>query len=153
MKKSKRGTDEKTQTSYPCRKMKISKGGTEKNPKKHHALCENEKNQKGGRTKKNIIMSLYENLKRGDRKRIKKQKNIMSLCENEKNQKGGRKKPILSLYENENLKKGDRKRIKKTQKTSCPYAKMKKIKKGDGRKKTSYPCMKTKISKRGTEKE
>ena len=30
---------------------------------------------------------------------------------------------------------------------------MKKIKKGDGRKKTSYPCMKMKISKRGTEKE
>jgi 5-methylcytosine-specific restriction endonuclease McrA len=29
---------------------------------------------------------------------------------------------------------------------------MKKIKKGDGRKKISYPCMKMKISKRGTHK-
>jgi hypothetical protein len=37
---------------------------------------------------------------------------------------------ILSLYNNENLKREDRK--KTTQKTSCPYAK---IKKGDRRKK------------------
>jgi hypothetical protein len=36
------------------------------------SLCENEKNQKVGRTEKNIL-SLYENenLKKGDRKRIK----------------------------------------------------------------------------------
>jgi hypothetical protein len=37
------------------------------------SLCKKEKNQKGGRTEKNILF-LYENenLKKGDRKRIKK---------------------------------------------------------------------------------
>ena len=34
-------------------KMKISKGGTEKNQKNIMSLCKNEKNQKGGRTEKN----------------------------------------------------------------------------------------------------
>jgi hypothetical protein len=54
----------------------------------------------------------------------------------------GRKKThILSLYENENLKKGDRKIIlkNKTKKTPCPYAKIKKIKKGDGWKTRGSP--------------
>ena len=39
------------------------------------SLCENEKNQNGGRTEKNIL-SLYENenLKKGDSKKIKKKK-------------------------------------------------------------------------------
>ena len=61
------------------------------------------------------------------------------------------KKPISSLIENENLKRGDRKN--KTEKTPCPYAKMKEIKKGDRlKKKKSFPCMKMKISKRGTKK-
>jgi hypothetical protein len=66
------------------------------------------------------------------------QKNIMSLCENDKKSKRGTdgKNNILSLYENKNLKKGDRKtQKKKPNKKTCPYAKIKKIKKGDGRKK------------------
>jgi hypothetical protein len=82
---------------------------------------------------KNILsLNENENLKRGNKKT--KQKDTMSLCKNEKKSKRGtvREKPILSLYENENLKRGEQK--KKLQKT-CPHAKMKKIIKGDGRKK------------------
>jgi hypothetical protein len=122
------------------------------------SLCKNEKNSKRGTDEEKKILSFNENenLKTGDRK-----KTNMSLCENEKNQKGGRteKKSILSLYENKNLKKGDRKRIKKKNlcrnimnsptliskgetekntKKTCFYAKMKKIKKGDGRNKKHF---------------
>jgi hypothetical protein len=58
------------------------------------------------------------------------------------------KKSILSLYENENLKRGNRKEKKPNNpKKTCPYAKMKKIKKGTDGKDPSYPCMKMKISK------
>jgi hypothetical protein len=40
------------------------------------SLCENEKNQKGGPTEKNPILSLYENenLKKGNKKKEKKRK-------------------------------------------------------------------------------
>jgi hypothetical protein len=40
------------------------------------SLCENEKNQKGGRTEKKPILSLYENenLKKGDRKKKEEKK-------------------------------------------------------------------------------
>ena len=38
MKKIKKGDEQNKNTSYPCTKMKISKGGTEKNTQKktHH---------------------------------------------------------------------------------------------------------------------
>jgi hypothetical protein len=49
------------------------------------------------------------------------------------------------LYENENLKRGDR----KPKKTSCPYAKMKKIKKGDGRKKNILSLYENENLKKG----
>jgi hypothetical protein len=78
----------------------------------------------------------------------------MSLCKNEKNLKGGwtENNPILSLYENENLKRGDRK--KHTKKTTMSLCKNEKIQKGgrSEKKKTSYPCMKMKISKGGDKK-
>jgi hypothetical protein len=59
--------------------MKISKGGTEKKKLKQKrnmmSLCENEKKSKRGTDEKKHILSLYENenLKRGDRKKNKKQ--------------------------------------------------------------------------------
>jgi hypothetical protein len=127
--------------------MIISKGGTGKKHKKTscpYAIMK--KIKKGdGRIKISYPCMKLKISKRGTQKR---KKNIMSLCENENLKKGdGRKnKNILSLYENENLKKGDGK------KQTCPYAKMKKVKKGDGQKNPSYPCIKMKISKEGTEK-
>ena len=55
----------------------------------------------------------------------------MSLCENEKNQHGKRMQ-----------------KEEKTPKKSCPYAKMKKIKKRDGRKKTQKKDAKKKTQKK-----
>ena len=77
MKKIKKGDRQKKPTSYPCMKIKISKGGTEKKQEKNiMSLCENKRNQNGGQTKKKPILSLYENenLKRGDRKEKKPNK-------------------------------------------------------------------------------
>jgi hypothetical protein len=62
----------------------------------------------------------------------------MSLCKNEKNQKGGQTEknhPSYPCMKMKIEKEGQKKNLKKP-KTSCPYAKMKKIKKRDGRKKT-----------------
>ena len=87
------------------------------------SLCENEKNQNGGRTEKNIL-SLYENenLKKGDKK---KQKNIMSLCENEKNQKGGQTEknpsyPCMKMKISKRGRKKNNKKKQKKQKHLCP---------------------------------
>jgi hypothetical protein len=79
MKEIKTGDRQKKKTSYPCMKMKISKGGWRKQNKKNiMSLCKNKRNKKRGQTKEKIL-SLYENenLKRGDRK--KQQKHMMSL--------------------------------------------------------------------------
>ena len=71
MKEIKTGDRQKKKTSYPCMKMKISKGRTEKEKKKtHHVPMQKWKKSKKGTDKRKKILSLYENenLKRGDGK-------------------------------------------------------------------------------------
>jgi hypothetical protein len=83
MKKIKKGDGQTKKTSYPCMKMKISEGGTEKKTIKKNimSLCKNEKNQKGGWTGKNPSYPCMKMKipKRGTEKEKKEKKN---LCPN-----------------------------------------------------------------------
>jgi hypothetical protein len=72
-------------------------------------------------------------ISKGGTENKKPKKTIMSLCKNEKNKKGGRteKNPSYPCMKIKISKEG----TENEKKTSCPYAKIKKIKKRDGLKK------------------